>query len=64
MKRPIQRPPAKGIRRGRIPPTPRGPGTICEYGWYDEEVERGIYQEMINSDLSRDEAIIKYFNML
>lgn len=61
MKRPIKRPPAKGVRRGRIPPTPIGPGTMTEYGWYDAEIESGVETIMRLRNATREDALIEYF---
>lgn len=37
-------------------------GQMCEYGWFDAEVEVGIEHLQNNLGLSREEAIIRIFN--
>jgi len=39
-----------------------GPGHMCEYGWWDEDIEEDIKLYMKNSGVSREEAIIRVFN--
>jgi hypothetical protein len=68
MKRPIKRPPAKTQRYkygryGRLLPTNYiGPGCMCEYGWYDTDVEDGINTIMRLRGVDRHDALIEYFN--
>ena len=37
-------------------------GQMCEYGWFDAEVEASIEQYQLNLGLSREEAIIRIYN--
>ena len=39
-----------------------GPGHMCEYGWWDEDIEEDIKLYMKNSGVSREEVIIRVFN--
>jgi hypothetical protein len=53
---------------GQTPPTPplaaptTGPGTMTEYGWYDQEIEREIQSYMARLGIPREDAIIRVFN--
>jgi glutamine amidotransferase len=39
-----------------------GPGMMCDYGWWDEEIETDIEKFMKNAGCSREQAIIRVFN--
>ena len=38
------------------------PGTMCDYGWWDEEIEADIEKHMKNTGCRREDAIIRVFN--
>jgi len=39
-----------------------GPGMMCDYGWWDEEIEADIEKIRKNTGCSREQAIIRVFN--
>jgi hypothetical protein len=39
-----------------------GPGMMCDYGWWDEEIEADIEKIMKNTGCTRENAIIRVFN--
>jgi len=39
-----------------------GPGMMCDYGWWDEEIEADIEKFMKERGCTRDDAIIRVFN--
>ena len=45
-----------------IPASPFSEGQMCEYGWFDAEIESEISTYMLNSGVSREEAMIRVFN--
>src|SRR5574343_475869 len=47
---------------GHLPKT--GPGTMQEYGWYDDDIELEIKSKQVALGIDRDEAIIKVFEAM
>ena len=39
-----------------------GPGTMCDYGWWDEEIEEDIEKIRKNTGCSREQAVLRVFN--
>ena len=39
-----------------------GPGSMTEYGWYDQEIEDDIIAQMLERTISREDAIVRVFN--
>ncbi len=39
-----------------------GPGEMCDYGWWDEEIEADIEKHRKSTGCSREAAIIRVFN--
>ena len=45
-----------------IPANQFSEGQMCEYGWFDPEIEADIAARMQNSGITREEALIRAFN--
>ena len=51
------------IPQQAAPTRPYLPGDVCEYGWYDQEIEDGIARLLRdNPNTDRAEAVVRYFN--